>query len=593
MSQEKSETAQLIALLQKQIELQQAQMAKMEEKQQEQQRQHDEQKEHLKEQITTQQEQMQKMFDMLADRKPDVQVIKQEGGQESIIMPSSAAIPPFVTFDPSTELWTDYLSRFNTFVEANAVPEKRRAQVFLTNQSSTIYKQLVNLAAQQATPKDVNKLTLEEIIEFMKEQYDPKLYLVRERYKFWSNMGRKPGETLQELAARIRQDAATCDFSSITDPQDEALRQRFICSVNNEAVLKACFKKKDGELNFADAVKLAIEIEDAAKVAKETVYGAKAMPVNKIKHHKKSSHHHQKNNKDNNDIKCFKCGKAHKATECPYKEAKCHFCDKIGHLEAVCRKKQYQQLKNPHKKTVKRITKAELVKAILGEVPEDTPKLDVQISIQDRMFKMELDTATTGNFVSQSVWKQLGKPKLDDVRHRYESASKHDLPIMGTFTGLTKDPRTGQESSLSYIVTKIPDLNLLGRNAIQTLGISVDNVLGLKNIERRHQSEGAGTHPVTSSAYVKLQQDCHKLCDTIPELFEEELGCLQDFELEVQFKTDAKPVFHKDWPVPFALCDDLAKGYEEGIAKGIRQPVDSRNTVLQPYLFARHKVQVQ
>jgi hypothetical protein len=54
-------------------------------------------------------------------------VIKQEGGQECIIMPLSAAIPPFVNFDPSTELWTNYLSRFNMFVEANAVPEKRRA----------------------------------------------------------------------------------------------------------------------------------------------------------------------------------------------------------------------------------------------------------------------------------------------------------------------------------------------------------------------------------------------------------------------------------------------------------------------------------
>jgi hypothetical protein len=46
MSQDKSETAQLIALLQKQIELQQAQMANIEEKQQEQlkeqQRQHNE-----------------------------------------------------------------------------------------------------------------------------------------------------------------------------------------------------------------------------------------------------------------------------------------------------------------------------------------------------------------------------------------------------------------------------------------------------------------------------------------------------------------------------------------------------------------------
>ena len=72
----------------------------------------------------------------------------------------------------------------------------------------------------------------------MKEQFDPKLFVVRERFKFWSDMQRKPGETLQELAARIRQDAATCDFPSIKDPQDEALRQRFICPVNNEAVLR-------------------------------------------------------------------------------------------------------------------------------------------------------------------------------------------------------------------------------------------------------------------------------------------------------------------------------------------------------------------
>nr|KAG5692615.1 hypothetical protein BaRGS_030043 [Batillaria attramentaria] len=229
-------------------------------------------------------------------------------------------------------------------------------------------------------------------------------------------MERKPGETLQELAARIRQDAATCDFPSIQDPQDEALRQRFICSVNNEAVLKALFKVKDTELDFAKAVKIAIETEDAAKVAKETVY----------------------------------------------------------------------------------------------------------------------------------VWKQLGKPKLDDVTHRYESASKHNLPVLGTFMGQTKDPVTGKQSSIPYIVTKIPDLNLLGRNAIQALGISVDNALGLKSIESQVKSE---------------------------DLFKEELGCLKDFELEIKFKSDAKPVFHKARPVPFALRDDLTKGYEEGIAKGVWKPV--------------------
>ena len=333
---------------------------------------------------------------------------------------STAAIPPFAAFDSTSELWPDYWSRFCTFVVANAVPEQRQAQVFLTNQTAAVYKQLANLATQQTPPKDINKLTMPEIVNFMKEQFDPKLFIVRERFKFWSDMQRKPGETLQELAARIRQDAATCDFTSIEDPQDEALRQRFICSVNNEAVLKALFKVKDTDLTFARAVQVAIETEDAARVAKETVYSSKARPINKVHQKQKKGpqqNHQQSHSKDQQ--KCYRCGKVHKASDCPYKDAKCHFCDKKGHLKAVCQKKQRQEQGRSSHNPVKRITKAELVKAILGEVCQDTPRLDVPVTIQDRQFIMELDTATTGNFVSLPVWKQLGKPKLDDVRHRY------------------------------------------------------------------------------------------------------------------------------------------------------------------------------
>nr|KAG5701313.1 hypothetical protein BaRGS_020675 [Batillaria attramentaria] len=207
------------------------------------------------------------------------------------------------------ELWPDYWSRFCTFLVANAVPDDRKAQVFLTNQTPAVYKQLANLAAQQNPKTDINSLTMDQIVEFMKEQFDPKLFIVRERFKFWSNMERKPGETLQELAARIRQDAATCDFPSIQDPQDEALRQRFICSVNNEAVLKALFKVKDTELDFAKAVKIAIETEDAAKVAKETVYGSKPRPVNKVKMNNKGGrpkNHQQSNSTTSDSAKCYR-----------------------------------------------------------------------------------------------------------------------------------------------------------------------------------------------------------------------------------------------------------------------------------------------
>ena len=48
-----------------------------------------------------------------------------------------------------------------------------------------------------------------------------------------------------------------------------------------------------------------------------------------------------------------------------------------------------------------------------------------------------------------------------------------------------------------------------------------------------------------------------KVYDEFPDLFKPELGCLEDFELEVKFKADAVPVFHKARPLLFALRDDL------------------------------------
>ena len=93
-----------------------------------------------------------------------------------------------------------------------------------------------------------------EIEAYMKKQSDPKRFVARERFRFWSEMKRKPGESIQKLATSIRQAAATCDFAAITDPLDEALRPRLICSINNEAVLKALFKINADNLIFTSAI---------------------------------------------------------------------------------------------------------------------------------------------------------------------------------------------------------------------------------------------------------------------------------------------------------------------------------------------------
>ena len=97
------------------------------------------------------------------------------------------------------------------------------ALVFLTNQTPATYKLLDTLVGQQAKPKRVNALTMDEIQGFMQEQYDPRRFMVQERYNFWLVKKRQPGEAVHELAARICQATATCDFASIKEILDEAM----------------------------------------------------------------------------------------------------------------------------------------------------------------------------------------------------------------------------------------------------------------------------------------------------------------------------------------------------------------------------------
>ena len=311
----------------------------------------------LQVQITSQQQQMEAQA---AAHKEQMSALLQKLSlSESFGIPPVSStlplVPVFQPFDSTSELWPGYYDRCLTFAGAHSVNDNRKAQIFLTYQSTDVYHLLGNLAKQQNPPKQIIDLTMDELVTFMKTQYDPKRFVVHERFKFWSDMRGKPGETLQELAARIRQDAVTCDFASIKDPQDEALRSRFTCSVNNEAVLNAHFKVKDDELDFTRGIEIAIETEDAAKVAKDTVHRFKLTT-------EKSA--------------CYRCGdETHQAPQCRFKDSECIFCGIKGHIATVYRKRQSVNAKNSK-------TSVNLIHEVKAVNEQSLSKLEVPLEIQ-------------------------------------------------------------------------------------------------------------------------------------------------------------------------------------------------------------------
>ena len=137
-----------------------------------------------------------------------------------------------------------------------------------------------------------------DITDFMSSHYDPKQFTVMERYKFWSTIERKPGETSTELVARIRQMATTCDFPAIKNPLDEAMRTCSICAINNEAILisPCSVRRKRIKLALAKAVEIATEVEEAVNTAKAQVYSRpdEVQMIHTKKPQRNHDHHYQK-----------------------------------------------------------------------------------------------------------------------------------------------------------------------------------------------------------------------------------------------------------------------------------------------------------
>ena len=346
------------------------------------------------------------------------------------IAANSTTIPNFIPFEPTKELWNDYMSRFQTFIEANSIPPAKITQVFLTNQSASIYKLLQTAASQRPVPCEVNKLDFSEIQAVMIQNFNPKRFIVRERFRFWTELKRQPGETIQELAAKIRTAASTCDFSSIEDTLDEALRTRFMCSVDNEAVLKSLFKIPEDELTFNRAVEIATEVEESAKVAKATVHGTPDEPVMKVlkaagtkpvqslrikpeKGYFKPRLQVQQFSKfPFPKGTCPRCGKkGHHANDCKHIKTECNFCGIIGHLEKACLKKKFKRERKVNS---------------IHTIPSHTPLIQM-LQIAKSEFAFELDSGARDNFCSIEVEK-VGKTQSKTFQYKVYFCNRRRHP---------------------------------------------------------------------------------------------------------------------------------------------------------------------
>ena len=164
-------------------------------------------------------------------------------------------------------------------------------------------------------------------------------------------------------------------------------------------------------------------------------------------------------------------------------------------------------------------------------------------------------------------------PVLQPVSVQYQVAEGSPLPVVGQFQSTASIDGKSPDVTFPVIVTKVPNLNLLGRLAMMKLKLT-----NLTDHFRENLSCAESTatieHVTTTGPENSLDAACIQLCGEFPTLFESTLGCLKDFSLDIRFKPEAKPIFKKPRPVPFSILQDLNEAYEAGIKRGVWELTD-------------------
>lgn len=234
---------------------------------------------------------------------------------------------------------------------------------------------------------------------------------------------------------------------------------------------------------------------------------------------------------------CRYCGASHWERECDYKDRACNQCQVKGHKSGFCVSANEAVLRKSNRNRRRRQNSdPERIHQVSDE-PESVDRAlkrkFVSTSINGAKLRLQLDTASDVTIISHNNWKKLGKPFLHSSDIEPGSASGGKVKLWGFFKcQMNLNDRTAMGKC--YVSAR---LDLLGIDWIERLGLwnvpfnTICNTI-LANGDKND-----------------LVKQVH---GKFPTLFSSGLGLCNKTKVSLELKHDARPIFRKARPVPFA-----------------------------------------
>ena len=162
-------------------------------------------------------------------------------------------------FDSAQEEWVEYAERLENYFVANDITNEGKQRAIQLHCVGPATYRLIKTLALPGIPRE---LTFAELVETVKNHFQPKPSLIIKRFEF-NTRCQNEGESVVSFVTALQKFAEYCDYGAVLN---DMLRDRIVCGIRSKRVQQRLLQ--EAGLTFERALEIAQATETAENDSK-------------------------------------------------------------------------------------------------------------------------------------------------------------------------------------------------------------------------------------------------------------------------------------------------------------------------------------